>query len=74
MFISGVGHDLNSLLIDTTVVLTGQHESYSLYNYELKSENLSSELKHSSKRALKVSVQVRLFVREISKDSRQLLE
>ena len=46
---------MDSLLIDTTSVLIGQHKSYSLYNSELKRENLSSKLEHSSQRALKVN-------------------
>ena len=51
-------------------VLNGQHK----YNSELKSEILSSKLEHSSQRALKVSGKIRLFVRKISRATRQLSE
>ena len=65
---------MDSLLLETTLVLIGQHESYSLYNSELKSENFSSKLEHSSQRILKVSDKIILFIREFSRASRQLSE
>ena len=66
IIISGVRYDLNNMLLDTTQILIGQHESFSLYNSEQKIENFSSELGHSSQRNLKASDIMILLVREIS--------